>query len=158
MYQSILVPLDGSHTAALALDHAVAIAEKFRATVHLVRVVHTLAELADVTAPSLATSAATSQDVVSREEASREFEEARHDLQARCDELQARGVVTDNRVRAGEPAAQIMVAARDSGAGLIILTAYGAGGAHTRNPGAVYGGVADEVLRQSRVPVMLIRP
>jgi nucleotide-binding universal stress UspA family protein len=121
-------------------------------------VVHTLAELADVTAPSLATSAATSQDVVSREEASREFEEARHDLQARGDELQARGVVTDNRVRAGEPAAQIMVAARDTGAGLIILTAYGAGGAHTRNPGAVYGGVADEVLRQSRVPVMLIRP
>jgi nucleotide-binding universal stress UspA family protein len=38
------------------------------------------------------------------------------------------------------------------------MTAFGAGGAHTRAERAVFGGVADEVLRQSHVPVLLIRP
>ena len=42
--------------------------------------------------------------------------------------------------------------------GLIVMTAYGAGGAHTRSEKNVFGGVADEVLRQSQIPVLMIRP
>jgi nucleotide-binding universal stress UspA family protein len=158
MYLSILVPLDGSHTATLALAHAKALAKKFGSTIHLVRAVHTISELAQGATPALGKSAAMSQDVVSRQEAAGELDEARHYLQARLNELQTDGIVAEVRVRSGPPAGEILEAARSSGAELIVLTAYGAGGAHTRSPGAVYGGVADEVLRESRIPMLLVRP
>jgi nucleotide-binding universal stress UspA family protein len=158
MYQRILVPLDGSQTAALALDHAKTLAERFGATVHLVRAVHTLSELAEVATPSLATTTAMSQDVISRQNEASEQAEAREYLDNVRADLEAAGIKAETRVRPGRPAEQILDAARAASADLIILTAYGAGGAHTRNPGAVYGGVADEVLRESRTPVLLVRP
>jgi nucleotide-binding universal stress UspA family protein len=157
MYQRIVVPLDGSETAALAVPHAQALAQKFGSTVHLVRAVHTLGELAQVATPSLAT-AAFSQDVISRQDEASEQSAARAYLDAVRKELQADGVKTETRVREGAPAAQILEAARAAGADVIIMTAYGAGGAHTRAERAVFGGVADEVLRRSHIPVLLIRP
>ena len=157
MYQRILVPLDGSQTAALALDHAKALAQKFGATVHLVRAVHTLTELAAVATPSLATTAF-SQDVVSRQDEDTEQAAARGYLDGVRKELEADGIKVEARVRPGRPAEQILDAAKAAAADVIVLTAYGAGRAHTRGPGAVYGGVADEVLRESRIPVLLVRP
>jgi nucleotide-binding universal stress UspA family protein len=157
MYNKILVPLDGSLTAALALTHARALAQKFDSTIHLVRAVHTLNELAQVATPSL-TAAAFSQDVVSRQEEADEQVEARSYLDEVGKELQAEGIRVVSSVHEGAPARQILEAARSAGVDVIVLTAYGAGGAHTRGPQAVYGGVADEVLRDSRIPVLLIRP
>jgi nucleotide-binding universal stress UspA family protein len=158
MYKMILVPLDGSDTAALALTHAKALAQRFGSTLHLVRAVHTLGELSEVATPSLASSTAMSQDVVARQNAASEQAEARQYLDDVMKELQADGVRAETRVRAGRPAEQILDAARTAEADLLVLTAFGAGGAHTRAPGAIYGGVADEVLRESHVPVLLVRP
>jgi nucleotide-binding universal stress UspA family protein len=157
MYSKILVPLDGSLTAALALTHARALAQKFDSTIHLVRAIPTLSELAQVAMPTLA-AAAFSQDVVSRQEEQSEQVEARSYLADVGKDLQAEGIRVVSTVREGKPARQILEAARSAGVDVIILTAYGAGGAHTRGPQAVYGGVADEVLRDSRIPVLLIRP
>ena len=157
MYGKILVPLDGSLTAALALTHAKALAQKFDSTIHLVRAVPTLNELAEVATPTLAT-AAFSQDVVSRQKEANEQVEARSYLAEVSKELQAEGLKVVSTVHEGKPARQILEAARSAGADVIVLTAYGAGGAHTRGPQALYGGVADEVLRDSRIPVLLIRP
>lgn len=157
MYERILVPLDGSHTAAIALEHAEALAEKLGSQLVLVRVVHTLADLAPAATPSLA-QAAISQDVISRNQSAGEHAEARTYLGTLSDALSRRGVGVETLVREGSPAEQIIAAAVTSSAKLIVLTAYGAGGAHTRAQRAVYGGVADEVLRQSRIPVLLIRP
>jgi nucleotide-binding universal stress UspA family protein len=157
MYKRILVPLDGSETAALALEHATALARQSGATLHLVRAVHTLGELAQAATPSVA-AAAISQDVVSRQDEDREQSEARRYLEDVRKQLQAQSIQAETRVRPGKPAEQILDAARTADAQLIVLTAYGAGGAHTRSGGAVFGGVADEVLRQSRIPVLLVRP
>ncbi len=157
MYQRILVPLDGSQTAALAVEHAKALAQKFGSTIHLVRAVHTLGELAEVATPSLATTAF-SQDVVSRQDAAGEQADARQYLDSVRRDLEAEGIKVESRVRAGVPAKQILDAAAAAAADVIVLTAYGAGGAHTRDRGAVFGGVADEVLRESRIPVLLVRP
>jgi nucleotide-binding universal stress UspA family protein len=107
--------------------------------------------------PTLA-AAAFSQDVVSRQEEQSEQVEARSYLADVGKDLQAEGIRVVSTVREGKPARQILEAARSAGVDVIILTAYGAGGAHTRGPKAVYGGVADEVLRDSRIPVLLIRP
>jgi nucleotide-binding universal stress UspA family protein len=75
-----------------------------------------------------------------------------------ADELEKRGFKVEVHIEQGQPADEIMKAAQSANAGLIVMTAYGAGGAHTRTERAVFGGVADDVLRQSRVPVLLIRP
>jgi nucleotide-binding universal stress UspA family protein len=158
MFERILVPLDGSPTAAQALEQAEALAEKLGATLVLVRVVHTLGELSQTATPSLAGQAATSQDVVARSDSATEHAAARTYLDGLSDALQRRGLSVETHVSEGVPADQIIAAATAAGAQLIALTAYGAGGAHTRAQKAVFGGVADEVLRQSHIPVLLIRP
>lgn len=158
MYERILVPLDGSAIAAQALEQAEALAEKLNSTLALVRVVHTLGDLVNAATPSLATQAATSQDVIARNESAEEHAAARSYIAGLRDALAKRGLSVETYVREGDPATEVINAARACEAGLIVLTAYGAGGAHTRSERAVYGGVADEVLRQSRVPVLLIRP
>ena len=158
MFQRILIPLDGSQTAAEALPHARALAKRFGSTIHLVRAVHTLGELAEVATPSVAIQAAVSQDVMSRLDSAKEQTEARQYLDTVGKDLAADGIKVETRVRAGAPVEQILAAAQGANADLIVLTAYGAGGAHTRSERAVYGGVADEVLRQSKTPILLIRP
>lgn len=157
MYERILVPLDGSPTAAMALEHAEALAEKLGSHLVLLRVVHTLEDLAPASTPSLA-QAAMSQDVVSRTTSAGEHAAARAYLAELTDALSRRGVAAEALVREGAPAGQIVTTASTAAAGLIVMTAYGAGGAHTRTQRAVFGGTADEVLRQSRIPVLLIRP
>ena len=158
MYKRILIPLDGSPTAAKALEQAEALAEKLDSTLILVRIVHTLGDLAQSAMPSLTTQAATSQDVIARSESAGEQAESRAYIANLSEALQKRGLEVETHVAAGVPAPEIIKTAGNAGAELIVMTAYGAGGAHTRSQKAVFGGVADEVLRQSQVPVLLIRP
>lgn len=158
MYERILVPLDGSSTAAKALEQAEALAEKLNSTLILVRVVHTLGDLTSTATPSLASQAATSQDVIARSDSAGEHAESRAYIANLSEALQRRGLKIETHVGEGAPAAEIVKTAQSANANLIVMTAYGAGGAHTRSQRAVFGGVADEVLRQSQVPVLLIRP
>lgn len=157
MFERIVVPLDGSETAAEALAAARTLARQFGGTLHLVRAVHTLGDLASVATPTLER-AEFSQDVIARGRSGTEQADAREYLEALRLDLAADGIRAETRVRAGAPAEQILEAARAASADLIVMTAYGAGGAHTRAGGAVFGGVADEVLRESRTPVLLNRP
>jgi nucleotide-binding universal stress UspA family protein len=157
MYERILIPLDGSPTAAAALEQAEALGEKLGSTLVLVRVVHTLGDLASVATPTLSR-AEFSQDVIARGDSASEHAAARSYVDNLSDALQKRGLSVETHVGEGAPADQIIQTARSAAANLIVMTAYGAGGAHTRGQRAVFGGVADEVLRQSQVPVLLIRP
>ena len=158
MYERILVPLDGSSIAAKALEQAEALAEKIGASLILVRVIHTLNELSQTATPSVATQPAISQDVIARTAGDRERAEARSYIANEKEALQRRGLNVETHVGEGRPADQIIHTAQIAKAGLIVMTAYGAGGAHTRSEKNVFGGVADEVLRQSQVPVLMIRP
>jgi nucleotide-binding universal stress UspA family protein len=157
MYERILVPLDGSPTAAKGLEQAEALAEKLGSTLILVRVVHNLGELAQAV-PSISTQPAISQDVVARSASDKEHAEARSYIADLSDALHKRGLKVETHIGEGAPAGQIIQTARTANAALVVMTAYGAGGAHTRSDKNVFGGVADEVLRQSQVPVLLIRP
>jgi nucleotide-binding universal stress UspA family protein len=158
MYERILVPLDGSLTAAKALEQAEALGEKLGSTLILVRIVHTLGDLASAATPSLTSQAATSQDVIARSDSASEHAESRTYISNLSDALRKRGLEVETHIGEGVPADEIMKTALSANASLIVMTAYGAGGAHTRAEKAVFGGVADEVLRQSRVPVLLVRP
>jgi nucleotide-binding universal stress UspA family protein len=46
MYNTILVPCDGSEASTAALDHGIAIADRHDATVHLLHIVNIRTELA----------------------------------------------------------------------------------------------------------------
>jgi nucleotide-binding universal stress UspA family protein len=68
-------------------------------------------------------------------------------------ELRKKGVRASTQVRRGDPAEEIVLAARDSDAGLIAMTTHGRSGLGR----LLFGSVAEAVLRESRLPVFLMR-
>ena len=129
MFSKILVPLDGTPEAAVALAPARTVAKATGALVTLVTVIDTEASLADHTS-------ATAQ--LERVEA----------------DLSAEGLHVDGVVRRGEPAAEIVVAALEVHADLIAMATHGRSGLAR----AFLGSVAQSVLEISPVPVLLLRP
>lgn len=73
------------------------------------------------------------------------------DREARA--LSGEGVRVDSLVRAGDPAREILAAARDAGAGLIALGTHGRRGADR----FFFGSVAESVLLGAAVPLVLRR-
>jgi nucleotide-binding universal stress UspA family protein len=158
MYERILVPLDGSDFAALALQHARAIAKLTGAQLQLLQVIPTVAELASQTFEPPPGIAETSQDAIVSRRHDEDHISARDYLGRVLAEVSADGLKGATSVREGAPPEQILAEAGDSNADLIVLTAYGQGGAHSRRENAVFGGVADSVLRGARIPVLVVHP
>ena len=68
-------------------------------------------------------------------------------------ELRNKGVRVRTQVRRGQPAEEIVLAAREIGADLIAMTTHGRSGFGR----LLFGSVAEAVLRESRLPVFLMR-
>jgi len=68
-------------------------------------------------------------------------------------ELRNKGVRVRTQVRRGQPAEEIVLAAREIGADLIAMTTHGRSGLGR----LLFGSVAEAVLRESRLPVFLMR-
>jgi nucleotide-binding universal stress UspA family protein len=158
-FARVVVALDGSEPAAQALAPAADIASKFDAELVLVRCVHTIGELerSPSTVPD-ASRAEMSQDVVAERWREEERAAAASYLSSQVKSLQGQGIKATSRLLEGPPAAQLLIAAQDQPDSLLVLTAYGSTGAHTPAARAVFGGTADEVLRNARLPVLVIRP
>jgi len=90
----------------------------------------------------------------SREEAAFLETEARSKLQALGEELSKKGVRTDIHVGHGEPGEGIVEAIEHVGADLVVMGTHGHG--NVRH--LLVGSVTDEILRNTDVPVLLIRP
>lgn len=155
MYERILVPLDGSELAEAVLPHALALAEKFGSEVVLLRVVHTRAEVMrdTVTATAGPGTAELGIDVADRQQAA-ERTAADAYLEKTRQSLEGRGLKLRAEVREGAPETAILDLARETGSDLIAMSTHGRSGLGR----AVFGSVADVVLRNSRLPVLLIRP
>jgi nucleotide-binding universal stress UspA family protein len=76
------------------------------------------------------------------------------DLAAVERELGGAGLDATSVVRDGDPAAQIVAEARDAGADLVVMATHGRSGLAR----ALLGSVADQLLRRSPVPVLLVPP
>lgn len=144
MYSSILVPLDGSAFAELALPVAVALAQRHGAALHLLSV-HTglIQPLEAPGAPVYDT---------------RFDDERRRDqqayLQRTTERLRGEGAdVQASVVEGGSAGAVLAEEAARLGAGLIVMTTHGRGG-FTR---AWIGSVATELVRTTPAPVLLVR-
>ena len=141
--RSIVVPLDGSPTAEQAIPAAVAIAQAARAKVRLV-LVHRL--------PPAPNDPQTAKLYVSVELAVRRSE--RDYLRATARRLKEAGVQATALLLEGPAGPTLRRWIGDSAADLVVMTTHGRGALGR----AVYGSVADQLVRSLDLPVLLIRP
>jgi nucleotide-binding universal stress UspA family protein len=132
MLKKILLTLDGSENAEKALPWAKQFASREKAQVVLFRVVPPIAN---------------------RDFAWRERDEAREYLLRMEKELNFAGIPTKVLIRRGNPAREIVDAAVDQECDLIVISTRG--GSKVKR--WVMGGVTEQVMRMSKVPVMPVR-
>jgi nucleotide-binding universal stress UspA family protein len=135
MYRMILVPVDGSPLGERPLPYARLIARAAGAPIKLIEVVPRPAK-------------ASSQQQAGELELHHAVETYLSDLVRRA----AGGLDVDHVVVEGDPAEEIVKAAQQCQADLIVLSTHGRSGFGRW----IYGSVADAVLRQAPMPVLLV--
>ncbi len=144
MLRSIVVPLDGSAWAEQALGAAGSIAKRTHGEIRLVHV-HSPTRAFE---PAEVGDEAVEADTAVRAH----LEEYLGRLARRL--MRETGVDVSFGVAEGAIAPEILSVALEAGADLVVMTSHGHGGpAH-----AWLGSVADAVIRQSKAPVLVIRP
>ena len=139
MYSAVLVALDGSQGAAVAIPHALEMARGLAADLVLLRVVPTVSG--------------------SHGSARREYDVQRSQaegyLESLVRSLSPRGVKIESVIGVGDPASVILETARSLGRPLVVITAYGRTRSRTAGD---FGRVAQAVLREAEGPVVFVRP
>jgi nucleotide-binding universal stress UspA family protein len=145
MYDRIVVPLDGSELANTALDHARNLARRLDVPLHLVRAV-------DPTIVNRVGTVGLGFDYTAVDELiTEEEQDATTFIDAQVDALNTDGFTTTGVVLRGYAAAAIISTTQPGD--LIVMASHGRSGVRRW----FLGSVAEEVLRQSAVPVLLIR-
>ena len=143
MYERVLIPLDGSELAETILPFAERIAGPVDAEVVLLAVVEPLSAVAGLAAGG----------VVGPDALLLRQMEAKHYLARVASRLETKGLRVRTHLGLGVPAAEIVGVAHSEGADLIAMTTHGRSGLGR----AVFGSVAEAVLRTASVPVLMIR-
>jgi nucleotide-binding universal stress UspA family protein len=138
-YQRILVALDGSRDAEAALRHAASLARDQHAKLLLLTVVPPCPP--QILTPGGATPSHSEHEAAFRESLRRVVD------------LLPPDVGVEWRVGHGRPAPRILETAEACGCDLIVMGFHGHGRLHN----ALAGSVSGTVLRQSRLPVLLMR-
>jgi len=144
--ERILIPLDGSGLAEAAIVCALEVGGLYKASYHLVRVVHFPV---GPTSSYIPDAAEINEEVVRAAEA-----EAEGYLTAAEARLAERGVSVDHSVVVAPQVARgILAAATSERCDVIAMATHG-----SRLRRLALGSVADKVLRSSDLPVLLVRP
>ena len=157
MFKKILVPLDGSRFASRAIKYAVEIARRFDAEIILMQVEKPATPItaSDGPQPGIHSPAAVKVAVqIALDEDKRNVSKARRYLSRKVRELKGKNIACSYHVNIGNPAESIILYSRKKKIDLIIMTSHGKSGIVR----AVMGSVADEVVRNSGKPVLVIRP
>lgn len=145
MYQSILVPIDGSETAELGLREAIQLARTLGARIRLLHVINKMPWVGAGAVPPVI------EEVVAQFRSS--GESILHEAKAAA---RAEGVEVDSRLieALGDRAGAVIVAeARDWPAQLIVCGTHGRRGLKR----ILLGSDAEHVVRHAPVPVLLVR-
>jgi nucleotide-binding universal stress UspA family protein len=153
MFERIVVPLDGSRLSTQAVPYATEIGKRFGAEIILVRVISPddLALVPEVQDADNYNSA----DIMQKEETDNvdNVAYAKRYLTNWSQSLKSQGIKVSYEVLAGNPAKTIMLFSKTQQASLIVMMSHGQG-AFRR---AIMGSVADEILRHSSIPVLIVR-
>ena len=142
MYKRVLIPLDGSRLAEGVLPFILQIAGPLDLEVVLVFVAQPIMPQAIEGTTYFAV-----DDVAAR------LKEAREYLAPVAADLKRQGVRVTTDARHGDPVTEIVAAARETGAGIIAMTTHGRSGFRR----LLFGSVAEAVLRQAEIPVLMMR-
>lgn len=142
MYKRAVVPLDGSPVAEAIIPFILEIAGPLDLEVVLLRILQPIP-------PEVIEG---SRHVVVEDVQARGMD-AEEYLAPIAAELRGKGVRVRTLVRRGEPAAEIVEAAREADADLIAMTTHGRSGLRR----LIFGSVAEAVLRRAELPVFLMR-
>jgi nucleotide-binding universal stress UspA family protein len=156
MFKNILVPLDGSRFGSHALRYAFDLAHHYNARVVLLRVVEPEIPVSAVATPMGMETSTSAQIAV--EEATRQDQiNARHAkryMHRKLREVTSRGIQAAYHVIIGDPFDSIMNTCKKEHIDLVVMTTHGKSGLKR----AILGSVADKVVRDTRVPALVIRP
>jgi nucleotide-binding universal stress UspA family protein len=159
MYSRILLPLDGSEVAQGVVPHALDIARCYDAELLLLSVVDSFEKIMVETAsasgavtppPSMAEVTVDTARQIAESQANA----ARSYLATVAEGLRASGAKVRTAVVEGTSAERILAFAQREDCDLIAIATHGRSGL-TRT---ILGSVADEVMRTSRLPVLMIHP
>lgn len=147
MFKHLLVPLDGSHLAEAALPAAMELAAQFDSQITLLRIIQPTHLIMTAADGSLYT------DLLTELRQQTETD-ARQYLHSHLNKLRQQGYRVEMQLNEGEAVAEnILETAERKNADTIVMSTHGRGGISRW----VFGSVADRVLRQATIPVLLIR-
>ena len=150
MYQTILVPLDGSARAEHILPHVENLALHYKAKVIFLQVMEPL----QIVSPSLyVTSALTDTVKESLNDFNRRYEDINTYLSGRQGEFREKGIDARKFVEQGPIVETVIAVARRENADLIAMASHGRSGMSR----VFYGSVAAGVLQQIDRPMLIIR-
>ena len=141
MYDTILLPVDGSPGAEGAIANALAFARETDATVHALSVIETLADLEEFDPD---------QRAAVRRASGNRAEEATGEVAATAEEV---GVEVLEEVREGRPDRAILEYAEEVGADLIAMGTRGLTAAQSIR----LGSTTERVIARAEVPVLSVR-
>lgn len=138
MYDTILIPFDGSDEGELAVEHGVKLAATLGASVHALYVV-------DLPGAPRTVYLRDDEDEI-REEYNEYGEEVTSEV---CEVAADAGVDCVTAIKTGSVAEEIVDYAEDEGLDAIVMSS-----AYRGSLGAILGGTTDKVVRTSTVPVI----
>ena len=126
--------------------------------VTLLSVIHPINELVGTRQPDLMSGSEKTEDMLAQEAYDDERSKAERTLSAAKESLKGDAFDVQVRLAEGDPAEQILKAAKDVDANLIVMTAYGVSAALTPTKTGVFGRVVEGVLRGASSPVLVVKP
>lgn len=141
MYDTILVPFDGSDEAQAGAEHAIGLASEVGATLHVLYVIDL---------PGAPRTVYLRDD---EEEIREEYRKYGEDVTSGvCEAAESEGVGCETAIRTGSIHEEVADYAEDSDLDLIVL-----GTGYRGAIGAILGGKAEKIVRTSTVPVTTVR-
>jgi nucleotide-binding universal stress UspA family protein len=138
MYDSVLIPFDGSDEGELAVEHGIELASALGAAVHALYVIDL---------PGAPRTVYVRDDEEEMREEYRAYgEEVTNEV---CEAAADAGVDCVPAIKSGNVAEEIVDYAEDEGMDAIVM-----GSAYRGTLGAILGGTTDKVVRTSTVPVI----
>lgn len=139
MYDTILLPTDGSEAAADAAVHAFSHAERYDATVHVLSVVELSSGLGTAGRDD--------------EKLARRREERAAAAQRLVDEAAPDGIRVEMAVEVGSPARIITEYAATAGVDLVVMSTHARSGAGR----FLFGSITERVIQDGHAPVLAVQ-
>jgi nucleotide-binding universal stress UspA family protein len=146
MYSHLLVTLDGSPRAETVIPHAIDIARTMHAEVTLLRIV-------DAATGEWGERGSMGRSHVETSAKSLYLEQAALYLERVADQLRGSGIEAHTIVAQGQPAKQIAATAKKIEADVIAMATHSRHGINK----LVFGSVAEAVMHETNLPILLVR-